>query len=64
VALVGITLGVIPLAQRVLGADQSGLFRWIFGQPAGSMTFVIPVVVIAVAVGLVAVLELAKRRAH
>jgi predicted phage tail protein len=54
--------GVIPLAQRVLGANQGGLFRWIFGQPAGSMTFVIPAVVMAVAVGLVAALELAKRR--
>ncbi len=56
----GITLGVIPLAQRVLGANQGGLLRWIFGQPAGSMTFVIPAVVIAAAVGVVAVLELAK----
>jgi len=54
--------GVIPLAQRVLGANQGGLFRWIFGQPAGSMTFVIPAAVMAVAVGLVAALELAKRR--
>lgn len=59
-----ITLGVIPLAQRVLGAKQGGLFRWIFGQPAGSMTFVIPVVVTAVAIGVVAALELAKRHAR
>ncbi|MDQ3988104.1 MAG: hypothetical protein M3291_02695 [Actinomycetota bacterium] len=51
---------MIPLAQRVLGANQGGLLRWIFGQPAGSMTFVIPAVVIAAAVGVVAVLELAK----
>lgn len=63
VALIGITVGVIPLIQFLLGADQSAVFRWIFGQPVGSMAYVLPAAVIAVAVGVIAALELAKRRA-
>lgn len=62
VALGGITLGAIPLVGLVLGGGDGGLLGRVFGWSAsGSLAWVLPVVVIAVAIGVIAMLEAMKR---
>lgn len=61
-ALIGITLGLIPLVWWALDGQHSAIFRWVFGAPSGSMAYVVPLVVIAVVIGFIAVLERLKRR--
>jgi uncharacterized membrane protein YeiB len=61
-ALGGITLGLIPLVGLVVGAESGGLLGRIFGwSPSGSLAWVLPVVIIAVAIGVIAILEVMKR---
>jgi hypothetical protein len=62
-ALAGITLGVIPLISWALGGESGGLLGRIFGwSPSGSLAYVLPMVVIVVVIGVVAILEAMKRR--
>lgn len=61
-ALVGITLGAIPLVRWVAQGRHGGLFRWLFGDHSGAMGFAAPLMVIAVAIGVIAALEGWKRR--
>ncbi|GAB3476197.1 hypothetical protein [Amycolatopsis cihanbeyliensis] len=61
-ALAGITLGAIPFGGWVIAKEHSGPFRWLFGEHTGAMGYVVPLLVLGVAVLLIAVLEGAKRR--
>lgn len=60
--ILGITLGVIPLLSGVVGGQSGGLLRLIFGSLSGSMAYVVPLVVIILTIGLIAILEAMKRR--
>lgn len=61
-ALVGITLGGIPLVAWAVGRESGGLLGWVFGwSPSGSLAYVLPVVVIVAAIGVIAILEAMKR---
>jgi hypothetical protein len=61
-ALIGITVGVIPLASWAVGGESGGLLGRISGwSPLGSQAYVLPVAVIAVAIGVIAILEVMKR---
>jgi hypothetical protein len=60
-ALLGITLGVIPLISWVLGGSSGGLLRLIFGPLSGVMAYAVPLVVVVLAIGLIAILEAMKR---
>jgi hypothetical protein len=61
-ALIGITLGVIPLVSWAVGGQSGGLLGRIFGWSAsGSLAYVLPVVVIVAVIGLIAILETMKR---
>lgn len=62
VALAGITFGAIPLVRWVASGEHGGLFRWLFGEHTGAMGLGAPLIVILVAVGAVAALEVWKRR--
>ena len=60
--LVGITLGLIPLATWIFQGRVSGLFQWIFGAASGSTGYLGPVIVIVAAIVLIGILEAIKRR--
>ena len=60
-AIIGITLGVIPLISGVVGGQSGGLLRLIFGSLSGPMAYVVPLVVIFLTIGLIAILESMKR---
>lgn len=62
-ALFGITLGLIPLVRWVLQREHGAIFRWMFGDPSGSMAYAVPLVVIVATIGFIAALEGLKRRA-
>ncbi|MCO1582693.1 hypothetical protein M8C13_43805 [Crossiella sp. SN42] len=62
IALIGITLGAVPLVRWLIEEQHSGPFRWIFGELTGTMGYLGPLLVIAAAIGLIALLELRKRR--
>ncbi len=57
---VGITLGLLPLVQVLLGRGP-GLWRAILGGAPGSLAHVLPLAVIAAAVAVIAWLESRKR---
>ena len=61
-AIIGITLGVIPLISGAVGGQSVGLLRLIFGSLSGPMAYVVPLVVIILTIGLIAILEAMKRR--
>ena len=61
-AIIGITLGVIPLISGAVGGQFGGLLRLIFGSLSGPMAYVVPLVVIILTIGLIAILEAMKRR--
>jgi hypothetical protein len=53
---------VIPLASWAVGGESGGLLGRISGwSPLGSQAYVLPVAVIAVAIGVIAILEVMKR---
>lgn len=60
-ALIGITLGVIPLVSWAVGGQAGGLLRLIFGSLSGPMAYVMPLVVIILTIGLIAIMEAMKR---
>lgn len=60
-ALLGITLGVLPLIQALVGGHP-GLLRLVLGEDAGSMTYAAPIAVVVVIAVVIAVLEGTKRR--
>jgi hypothetical protein len=60
-ALIGITLGVIPLISWALGGSSGGLLQLILGPLSGAMAYVVPLVVVVLAIGLIAILEAMKR---
>lgn len=60
--LAAIPLGVIPLVQYLASSDHGSLFRALFGERTGSMALVLPGLVIAVALVIVGVAEVAKKR--
>jgi hypothetical protein len=62
VALVGITLGAIPLVRWIVQDEHGGLFRTLFGTHTGAMGYVAPILVIVAAVAVIALLEIPKRR--
>ncbi|SHF66865.1 hypothetical protein [Streptoalloteichus hindustanus] len=62
-AIVGITIGVIPLVRWVATDRHGGLFEWVFGARGGVSAYLVPLLLIAVAVGAIAALEKAKPRA-
>lgn len=63
-ALVGITLGVIPLVGWAMGTESGGLLGLVFGwSPSGTSAYVLPVVVVVAAIGVIAALEMVKRHA-
>ena len=61
-ALLGITFGVIPLARVLFGAGPGALSRWLLGQPAGPMAYLLPIIVVVIIVAVIAALEFVKRR--
>ncbi|KWT63845.1 hypothetical protein ADL21_00320 [Streptomyces albus subsp. albus] len=60
--LAAIPLGAIPLVKYITENDHGGLFRALFGEHAGSMALVLPGLVIVVALVIVGVLEVVKKR--
>lgn len=62
VAFVVITLGVIPMARWAIQEQHGVLFEWLFGAQTGSTGYVAPLAVIVVAIGIIAALEMTKRR--
>ncbi|WP_072485342.1 hypothetical protein OH786_35795 (plasmid) [Streptomyces atratus] len=60
--LAAIPLGVIPLVQYLASSDHGRLFRALFGEQTGSMALLLPGLVIAVAVVIVGVAEVGKKR--
>lgn len=62
IAFIGILLGVIPLAGQLIVGEPSGPFRLLFGEPQGVGAYIVPVVVVAVAVLIIAALELWKKQ--
>jgi hypothetical protein len=60
VGFVGITLGLLPQVQVLLGRGP-GLWRAILGGESGSSAYVLPLAVIAAAVAVIAWLEAQKR---
>ncbi|QUH01142.1 hypothetical protein HUO13_10260 [Saccharopolyspora erythraea] len=62
VGLIGITIGVIPLARWAFTGEHGGLFEWLLGKPTGLMGLLVPLAVVLVGVGVIAALEAAKRR--
>ncbi|WP_158892643.1 hypothetical protein [Amycolatopsis anabasis] len=61
-ALIGITVGAIPLVRWMVDGQHGGLFRWLFGTHSGSMGYVLPIVVIVVAIAFIGALEIVKKR--
>lgn len=59
-AFVGITAGLLPLVQVVLGRGP-GLWRLVVGDASGSAAVVPPLVLLAVAVAVIVWLESLKR---
>jgi hypothetical protein len=62
VAFVGITLGAIPIVRWAIQEEHGALFEWLFGVQMGSMGYVAPLAVMVVAIGIIAALEMTKRR--
>lgn len=62
VALVGITLGVIPFVRWVITGELGGLFAWIFGSFAETMGYAAPLIVVAVSVAVIAAFKVMKKR--
>lgn len=62
IVLLVVPLGVIPLAQRLFGAEQGFVFRGIFGDLADPYAWVVPLAVMSLAVLVVALLEHRKGR--
>lgn len=60
--LVGITLGVVPLVQRVTRHEQGWVFRWLFGELRDPLAYVLPLLVLTAATALIAVLERTKKK--
>lgn len=60
IGLIGITLGVIPLAMMVFGSSN-GLWTLVLDDSAGALRWVLPLVVLIVGVIAIAVLERRKR---
>lgn len=56
-ALVAITLGVVPLVRLVSGGEVGRLLSWVPGTDADPGRWLVPVGVLVVAVVLIAVLE-------
>lgn len=63
VALIGITLGVIPLVRAAYGGGPGWLLGWLPGMEGGATTYVVPIVIVVVAVAVMGVLERSKRMA-
>ena len=59
---VGITLGVIPLAQFAIGVRRGGLLRFVLGDDPGAALWITPLVVLAVAATAIFLLERGKSR--
>jgi hypothetical protein len=59
-AFIGITLGVLPLAQVLFGRGP-GLLRLVLGEDPGVSGHVLPIVVVAMCVAVIAWLESIKR---
>ena len=62
VAFVGITFGVIPVVRWAIQEQHGALFEWLFGVRTGSMGYVAPLALIVVVIGIIAALEMTKRR--
>ena len=60
-ALIGITVGVIPLVSWGSEGSPGDLGRISGWSPLGSQAYVLPVAVIVVAIGVIAILEVMKR---
>lgn len=60
-AFVGITAGLLPLVQVLLGGGP-GLWRLVVGDAAGPAAYVPPLAILAVAVAVIAWLESLKRK--
>ncbi|QFU89759.1 hypothetical protein [Amycolatopsis sp. YIM 10] len=62
VIIVAIPLGIIPLVRWIFSEDHGGLFRWFFGDLSGAMGYAAPIIVLAVAFLIIAILEAVKKR--
>lgn len=58
-AVVGITLGVIPLLQMVF-SGRPGLLKFVLGNDPGVIGYVVPAAILLIAVAAVAVTEAKK----
>jgi hypothetical protein len=61
-ALVGITLGVVPLVQRVTRHEQGWVFRWLFGELQDPSAYVLPLLILVALTAAIAALEMIKKR--
>jgi len=60
-AFIGITAGLLPLVQVALGRGP-GLWRLLIGPVSGPLAYAPPLILLAVAIAVIAWLELLKKR--
>ncbi|SHN44349.1 hypothetical protein [Cryptosporangium aurantiacum] len=60
---VGVTLGVIPLAQYAFGIRRGGLLRFVLGQDPGAALWIVPLTILGLAITGVLLFERLKPRA-
>ncbi|QRK91411.1 hypothetical protein [Saccharopolyspora erythraea] len=62
VGLIGVTIGLIPLARWAFTGEHGGLFEWSLGKCTELMGLLVPLATVLVGVGMIAALEGVKRR--
>lgn len=60
-AIVGVTLGLVPLATMVIGAGDPGLWRLVLDDTTGGSRWLGPLLVVVAAAAVIAGLERWKR---
>ncbi|MFG1927889.1 hypothetical protein [Cryptosporangium sp. NPDC048952] len=59
-ALIGVSLGVIPLVQYAIGVRRGGLLRFVLGDDPGAALWIVPLVILAVVAVVILLLERGK----
>lgn len=61
VAILGISLGVVPLVRSALSGEPGRLYDWLLGETNRVFEYLAPLAVVVIAVVLIAVLDSSKR---
>jgi uncharacterized membrane protein len=62
VLLAAIPTGLIPLVTFIASGEHGRVFRWFFGERTGTMGYLLPALVLAVAIVVIGVLEVVKKQ--